>query len=75
MTRQFLLICDEAGMKTLESAFKSETIQFLEVQGMNLNGENKLNLLVTPVLSPVPPAVIMPPAQPPAAPAEAPMAE
>ena len=56
MTKQFLMLCDDAGMESLKSVFKENTVQFLEVQGMNLNGENKLNLLVTPVLAPVPPA-------------------
>lgn len=62
MSKQFLLICDEIGLEVLKRAFREDCIQFLEVQGMNLNGENKINLLVTPVNPPVPPAQISIPA-------------
>jgi hypothetical protein len=58
MSKQFLLLCDESGMQTLKNVFKDNVVQFLEVQGMNLNNENKLNLLVTPINPPVTPAVI-----------------
>lgn len=54
MTKQFLLLCDEAGMEKLKYV-SNNTIQFLEVQGLNLNNENKFNILLTPVLPPVTP--------------------
>lgn len=60
MSKQFLLLCDEIGMTNLQDVVKEGTIQFLEVQGLNLNAENKLNILVTPVLPPVTPAIIQP---------------
>lgn len=59
MSKQYILICSEEAVKTLDSVLKG--LEFLEVQGMNLNGENKLNLLVTPVIPPVNPAFIAPP--------------
>jgi len=49
MTKQYLLICDDIGRAILSSAFKENSIQFLEVQGFNLNGENKFNLIATPI--------------------------
>lgn len=71
MSKQFLLLCDEVGMYKLQDVFKEGTIQFLEVQGLNLNAENKLNILVTPVLPPVTPAIVQPMSPPqPQAPAE-----
>ncbi len=60
MSKQFILLCDEVGMLKLQDVFKENTVQFLEVQGLNLNAENKLNILVTPVLPPVTPAIIQP---------------
>jgi len=59
MSKQYLLLCDESGIESLRAVFKS--VQFLEVQGMNLNAENRLNLLVTPVNPPVTPVVFAPP--------------
>ncbi len=61
MAKQYLMLCDDMGMEALKRVFKECTVQFLEVQGMNLNAENRINLLVTPVLAPVPPAFIPPP--------------
>lgn len=52
MPKQFLLICDENGMKVLQALAFPNLIQFLEVQGMKLNGEDKYNLLVTPIVAP-----------------------
>lgn len=57
MSKQYLLLCDEHGLTVLKHLFKSESLQFLEVQGMNLNAENQYNLLVTPVIPPVNPVV------------------
>ncbi len=68
--KQYLLLCDEQGMNVLKHAFKESTVQFLEVQGINLNAENKLNLLVTPVIAPVTPATLPQPPAPPAEPAQ-----
>lgn len=45
---------DQSGKEAIEGLFKG--LEFLEVQGLNLNGENKLNILITPVISPVTPA-------------------
>lgn len=73
MSRQFLMICDEAGMAKLESLFNKETVQFLEVQGMNV-AQGNVNVLVTPILAPVNPMAPVP--QPPAPPeSEAPVAD
>lgn len=57
MSKQYLVLCDELGMTVMKNLFRSEAVQFLEVQGMNLNAENQYNLLVTPVISPVNPVV------------------
>ena len=56
MTKQFLMLCDETGMEALKNVFRESSVQFLEVQGLSLNNENRLNILVTPVISPVNPA-------------------
>ncbi len=62
--KQYLLLCDEHGMNILKHTFRESTVQFLEVQGINLNSENKLNILVTPVTPPVTQAVVLPPTPP-----------
>ncbi len=56
--KQYLMICDERGMEILKNAFRQESVQFLEVQGMNMGETNQFSLLVTPVLPPVNRAVI-----------------
>ncbi len=56
MSRQFLMLCDDAGVEMLKAVFRETAIQFLEVQGMNVNADNKFNILVTPVNPPVTPA-------------------
>ncbi len=58
MSKQYLMMCDENGIDILNALFKPEVVQFLEVKGMNLNGQNTLNILVTPVLPPLNPAFI-----------------
>ena len=63
--KQYLLLCDEAGIEALKAVFRTETIQFLEVQGMGLYQSNKFNILVTPVVAPINQAVIELPEQPP----------
>lgn len=57
--KQYLLLCDETSKGVLETV-SSGVIQFLEVEGMNLNGQNQYNLLLTPVLNFVTAADIMP---------------
>ncbi len=47
INKQYLLMVDDEGKDALEYLFKG--IQLLEVQGMNLNNENKINVLVTPI--------------------------
>ncbi len=64
MTKQYLLMCDDRAKPLLERLLCADSIQFLEVQGMTMNG-NAYNVLVTPVLPPVNP---MPVATPPASP-------
>ena len=59
--KQYLLMCDESSMSVLSHILKDNTVQFLEVQGVNLNSENKYNILVTPVIPPVNPVTETPP--------------
>ena len=47
MSKQFLMLCDETQMQSILNVFKS--IQFLEVQGYDLNSENTHKVLVTPI--------------------------
>ena len=56
MTKQYLLTMTDEGKEAIEGLFKG--LEFLEVQGLNLNNENKLNILVTPVIPPVNPATV-----------------
>jgi len=67
--KQYLLLCDEAGIDALKAVFRPESVQFLEVQGMGVAAGNQFNILVTPVLPPVNP---MPAMQPPVQPVEQP---
>ncbi len=55
--KQFLMLCDENGVQFLRSLIRPETIQFLEIQGMNVGTDNKFNVLVTPVVPPLTPVV------------------
>lgn len=73
MSKQYVLVVDEVGLEALNAFIKTGSIQYLELQGLNLNAENKYNLLVTPVLPPVNPATLSPP--PPAPVDEVPVAE
>lgn len=73
MSKQYVLVVDEAGMEALNAFIKTGSIQYLELQGLNLNAENKYNILVTPVLPPVNPATFSPAPQPPVE--ETPVAE
>jgi len=58
MSKQYLWICNDQMRIVLENVIKG--IEFLEIQGLNLNNENKFNLLVTPVIPPVNQAFIQP---------------
>ena len=71
--KQYLLLVDD----TTKAAFEAvcPKIQFLEVQGLNLNGENKLQMLATPVYPPVTQATVTPPAPPAPTPDVAPTSE
>ncbi len=71
MEKQYLLLCGEQAKAALEAVLKG--VEFLEVQGMNLNGENKLNILVTPVIPPVNQAYVAPQMPVPPPPADAPV--
>ncbi len=51
--KQYLMICDEIGMKSLQNVMKTECVQFLEVQGMGMGNGGAYNILVTPVLPPI----------------------
>ena len=61
--KQYLLMCDDSGMQAIKQVC-NDTVQFLEVQGMTMNG-TAVNILVTPILPPVNPmAPIAVPNQP-----------
>ena len=62
--KQYLIMCDVVFVNQLKQMLNPQAIQFLEIQGMNLNMENKYNILVTPVTPPVPAAVIEPEVKP-----------
>ena len=65
MNKQYAIVVDDVGMALLTALMKPGSVQFLELQGLNLNAENKYNILVTPVLPPVNPATFEPAPQPP----------
>lgn len=48
MSKQYVLVCDEAGMQALANVFIGKSIQFLEVQGMDVGGDRNISALVTP---------------------------
>lgn len=54
--KQYLLLVDDHAKALLQSLCAG--LQFLEVQGFNLNGENKFQVLATPVNNPVTPIAI-----------------
>lgn len=62
MAKQYLLMVDQTALPGLGEFLRIAGIQLLEVQGMNLNGDGKLNVMVTPILPNIPPAFIEPPA-------------
>lgn len=49
--RQYLMLVDDNTKPLFELLLPK--VQFLEVQGLNLNGENKFQMLATPVYTPV----------------------
>lgn len=63
MSKQFLVLVDEMAMLKLKALFASDLIQFLQVQGMTLQTGNA-NVLVTPIIPPVPPMMQSPPPEP-----------
>ncbi len=56
--KQYIMICDENGIAALQKVLRADAVQFLEVQGMNMGNTNQYNILVTPVLQPLPSAAI-----------------
>jgi len=60
MAKQYLMMIEEATLPLIKQALLGLSIQFLEVQGMNV--QNGVSILVTPILPPVNPMpVIAPP--------------
>lgn len=57
MNRQFLMMVDEVGLAEMASLFGTN-IQFLEIQGMDIAGNQGVKILCTPIQPPVPPAAI-----------------
>lgn len=53
MDKQYTILVNEMGRALLERIFQSGIIDFLELQGANLNNEGKFNILLTPVLPPL----------------------
>ncbi len=49
--KQYLFLVNDNTKAAFEAVFPG--LEFLEVQGLNLNGENKLQMLATPVYPPV----------------------
>jgi hypothetical protein len=54
--KQYLMMCDENGMNNVKALLRGDVVQFLEVQGLTTTGE--YNVLVTPVVQPLPQAVV-----------------
>ena len=52
--KQYLMMCNEQGKSILEFIYKDQAVQFLEVQGMTMAGNN-VNIIVTPIQPPLPP--------------------
>jgi hypothetical protein len=53
MSKQFLLMVDEMVAQKVRATLTPE-VQFLEVQGMNMQDNNRFSLLVTPLPPPPP---------------------
>jgi len=54
--KQYLLLVNEEGRVGLEKIFKG--LEFLEVQGLNVNGDTHLQMLATPIYLPVTQATV-----------------
>ncbi len=67
--KQYLMLCDDSGMELFKKLFSTTTIQFLEVQGMSIQGNPNVNIMVTPVVPPITPMqvpqLVSPPDEPP----------
>lgn len=63
MSKQYLLMVDEEGMARFQAMFRGD-VRFLEVNGMDLGGNQAYKVLVCPVVPPVPMAEQIPVAQP-----------
>lgn len=69
--KQYLLLVDDNTKAAFEALLPS--LQFLEIQGMNLNGDFKFQMLATPIYPPVTQAQVpVAPVPEQQAPAEAP---
>lgn len=49
--KQFVLVCDEKGMEAI-SRVCNGTVQFLEIQGMNVQ-DRPVMILTTPIVPPI----------------------
>ena len=54
MTKEFTIIIEEHNLSIVQAMFP--LFKFIEIQGVNLNGQNSHHLLATPVINPLPPA-------------------
>jgi len=57
MNKQYLLMIDECALGLIKQCFMGLNIQFLEVQGMTIDG-GAGNVLMTPIRPPVPPMIM-----------------
>jgi hypothetical protein len=48
MSKQYLMLCNEQTRMQLEAVIKN--IEFIEIHGLNLNGEKNFHVLVTPII-------------------------
>jgi hypothetical protein len=62
MAKQYLLMVDEQRLGNISEFLRLAGIQLLEVQGMNLNNEGKINVMITPIIPNIPQADIAIPA-------------
>ncbi len=63
--KQYVVVAEEKGIQFLQENFMPGLFKFIEVQGMQLTGQNAY-ALVTPIVPPLTPAVVAPaiPAEP-----------
>lgn len=50
--KQYLVVCDEEGAQYLSALLMPNRMQFIEVQGVKMNGDHNYNILITPVIAP-----------------------